>query len=64
MPVDRCQPIRDRIDALEADILSLQELLPELASSHKARVKATIKLEKAMLTREKKALTECLKTPK
>ena len=61
MPADRCQPIRDRIDALETDIWSLQELPQEIPSSQKPRIKATIKLEKTILTREKRSLRECEK---
>jgi hypothetical protein len=61
MPVDHCQPIRDDIAELEADILSLEELLSEVPSSMKPPIIATIKREKQHLAQLKRALKACEK---
>lgn len=61
MPVDHCQPIRVDIAALEADILSLEELLSEIPPFMKPRIIATIKREKQHLAQLKRALKACEK---
>ena len=61
MPVDHCQPIRDDIAALAAEILSLEELLLETPPFMKPRIIAIIKREKQHLAALKRALKACEK---
>jgi hypothetical protein len=59
MPNDACQPIREDIAAIQAEILSLQDLLSEVPASLKPTVQANIKREKDHLARMKRALKAC-----
>jgi hypothetical protein len=59
MAKDKCQPIRDRIDALEQSIRDLEELLGEVTSSQKPRVRALIRTQKMLLTRAQRELAAC-----
>ena len=59
MPTEHCEPIRNDIDALEKDILSLQEVLPEVPPVLRKSIEATIKREKVHLLALKRALKAC-----
>lgn len=45
MPTKHCQPIRDDIERPEQEILSLQEMLPEVPPILRKSIEATIKRE-------------------
>lgn len=59
MPKDKCQPIRDNIDAVERNIQDLEDFLPEAPPPLRPRIRAQIKREKQVLARLKKQLRDC-----
>jgi hypothetical protein len=59
MPKDRCQPIRDDIEALTNEIEQLQELLNEVPPSLKPAIVAQIKRERTQFARLQRALRIC-----
>lgn len=59
MSADHCQPIRDNIATIQAEIVSLQDLLAEVPSGLKPVIKANIKKEKDHLAQMRRALKAC-----
>lgn len=55
-----CQPIRDSIDAIQEEILALQDLLNEVPPSMKPMIKASIEREKRHLQQMRAALRACV----
>ncbi|MFN8521618.1 MAG: hypothetical protein U0821_00740 [Chloroflexota bacterium] len=59
MTVDNCQPIRDKIDALESEIREFEEALPELPPRLREQVRRMIQRKKQRLQGLRAQLLAC-----
>ena len=59
MATDRCQPIRDMIDALEKEIRDTEDILPETIGPLRKHLEAFIRSEKSHVKQLRVALKVC-----
>lgn len=60
---DRCEPIRERIQAIDAEITALQDQLSDAPPSARASIVAKIRRKETEQLRERQRLTECEAAP-